>query len=209
MRKAALAALLLAALALSFGSPAREIGPLHQALSLAGLAGYVLLGLYPPAEPSLQRRFLVAGAVAGLAAFLLVILAVASPGRELARALAVAAVALPLWPSAGPARGLFGAAALLALLGLVPAWPDHPVAASLHAYAAAAAAGWVAARVDRGQASGGRRRRAPVQVLGAPSGIRLSPEERAERRRRVEERFRRGEIPEHVYWDQLQELESR
>src|ERR1051326_7240682 len=106
MRRAALGALLLGVFAFTFGSPLREFLPLHGLVSLAGLAGYIVLALDPGLAGKRERGFLVAGAGAGLCSFLLVV--TATPGATLvARVLAVATVALPLWLLAGAAQFAF------------------------------------------------------------------------------------------------------
>jgi hypothetical protein len=203
MRKATWGALLLGVFAFTFGSPLREALPLHGIVSLAGLAGYILLSLDPGLAGRRERSFLIAGIVAGLSSFLLVVLAI--PGAALvARVLAVATVALPLWPLAGPAQFAFVAAAALALFTGLPSVSGNPYATSVHAYLTAAGAFWVALRLH-----GGLRERKPKRVVVASNIVPWTPEQKARRLAELEARFRAGDLPEHVYWDKRQEIEAK
>src|ERR1051325_10050108 len=131
MRKATWRGLPLGLFALTFGSPVRESQALHGLVSLAGLAGYILLSLDPPVATPRQRMLLVAGAVCSIAAFLLVVSGPPLPVLVAARVLAVATVALPLWLVARPPQFAFVAAGAIALLTplLHGAYPPR-----LHAY---------------------------------------------------------------------------
>jgi hypothetical protein len=210
MRKAAWGAVAFGAFALTFGSPVRDVRVLHSLLSLAGLAGYLLLSWEPPvADLRRFRRFLLAGIVASVAAFLIAVTGAPYPLIVLARLLAVASVALPLWLVAGPARSGFIAAGVLAAVTVVPALHEvGGLATSTHAYVLALSCFAVALLLERpGLLAGGERR--PPRVVVGRDVVFLTPEEKAERLARLERRFQAGEIPEHKYWDLRQEIESR
>ncbi|HUR62801.1 MAG TPA: hypothetical protein VM286_10640 [Candidatus Thermoplasmatota archaeon] len=208
MRKATWGAILLGIFALTFGSPIREVRVLHEILSFAGLAGYILLSLDPMFAGPRHRAFLIAGVVAGLVSFLLVITGV--PGAAFAaRVLAVATVALPLWLAAGPAQFLFVAAAALALFTALPGVGTNLYTTSVHAYLAAAGALWTAWRLHAPGAMPWTKERKPKRMVVASNIITLTPAEKAARLARIEARYNAGEIPEHKYWDLRQEVESR
>lgn len=208
MRKATWGAVALGVFALTFGSPIRDVRMLHSLLSLAGLAGYVLLSMDPPTSHPRWRQFLIAGVIASLAAFVLAFSGAPYPLDVVARVLAVATVALPLWLLARPPQFVFVAAAALALATVIPALADAGgYATSTHAYVAAAGAFWVAWLIHDPMAMPGSRR--PPRVVTAHDIVFLSPEEKADRLAALEARFKAGEIPEHKYWDKRQEIESR
>jgi hypothetical protein len=208
MRKAAWGAIALGVFALTFGSPIREIRLLHSVVSLAGLAGYVLLSMDPPEATPRYRKFLIAGIIASLAAFVLAFSGAPYPLDVVARVLAVATVALPLWLVARPPQFVFVAAAALALATALPALAEAGgYATSTHAYVASAGGFWVAWLIHNPMAIPGQKKR--PRVVTAHDVVFLSPEEKAERLAALEARFRAGEIPEHKYWDKRQEIESR
>lgn len=208
MRKAVLGAIALAVFALTFGSPIREMRSIHGVVSLAGLAGYLLLSFDPPVASPRQRQFLIAGVVASLAAFILVVSGTPYPANLVARVLAVASVALPLWLVARPPQFAFVAAGALALFSGLPAVADAgPYATSIHSYVAAAAALWVAWVIHSPIREAAAERRPRIVV--AYDVVRLTDEEKAERLAALEKRYRAGELEEHKYWDKRQEIESR
>ncbi len=208
MRKAVWGALALGVFALTFGSPIREYRPLHGVVSLAGLAGYILLSLDPPTSDARQRKFLIAGVVASVVAFLLAFSGAPFPLNLVARVLAVGTVALPLWLVAGPAQFAFVAAGALALFTGIPAVEDSgPYATSVHAYTSAAAAFWVALFLHKPAWMPGAHK--PKRVVITSNIVVLSPAEKATALARIEKRYKDGEIPEHKYWDMRQEIESR
>lgn len=209
VRKATWGAIALAVLALHFATPVREVGALRTLASLGGLAGYLLLSFDPPvADQRRFRRFLIAGIVAGLAGFLITVTGTPYPFGVVARMLAVGSVALPLWLVARPPQFVFVAAAALALATVVPALDETGgYATSMHAYLAMAGALWVAWLIHNPQAVPGQKR--PPRIVTARDVVFLTDEEKAERLARLEKRFQAGEIPEHKYWDQRQEIESR
>lgn len=209
MRKAAWGAVALGVWSLSFGSPIREIPWLHQVLGLALLVGYLLVSMDPPERSKRQRDLFIAGIVCSIAAFLLAFLTLPYVANVLARILAVAVVALPLWLAAGPARSGFIAAGVLAAVTIVDALEQvGGYATSTHAYVAALSCFAVAVLLERPNllAKGERK---PPRVVVARDVVFLTPEEKAERLARLERRFQAGEIPEHKYWDLRQEIESR
>jgi hypothetical protein len=207
MRKATWGALALGLFALTFGSPIRESRLLHSLVSLAGLAGYVLLSLDPPsADLRRYRQFLIAGVVASLAAFVLAVTAAPFPLDLVARLLAVATVALPLWLVARPPQFVFVVAAALALM--MGIFTKDLYATSVHAYVAAAGAFWVASGLHSPSTMPGQGRK-PPRVVVASNIVTLTAEEKVAALARVEKRYRNGEIPEHKYWDLRQEIESR
>jgi hypothetical protein len=211
MRKAAWGAVALGVFALTFGSPVRDARLLHSLLSLAGLAGYLLVSFDPPvADLGRFRQFLVAGVIVSAASFLLVVTGSPYPLDAVARVLAVASVALPLWLVARPPQFVFVAAGALALATALPALRDAGgYATSTHAYVAAAGAFWAAWLIHDPAAAPGQKARTPPRVVVARDVVFLTPEEKAERLARLEKRFQAGEIPEHRYWDLRQEIESR
>jgi hypothetical protein len=211
MRKAAWGAIALGVFALTFGSPVRDARPLHSLLSLAGLAGYLLLSFDPPvADLQRFRQLLGAGVGVGAASFILVTTGAPYPLDGVARVLAIATVALPLWLVARPPQFVFVAAGALALATVLPALRDVTgYATSTHAYVAAAGAWWVAWLIHNPSAIPGTGQKRPPRVVVARDVVFLTPEEKARRLARLEKRFQAGEIPEHKYWDLRQEIESR
>jgi len=208
MRKATWGAIAIGVFALSTGSPIREIPILHRILGLGLLAGYLLLSFDPPTSDARFRKFLIAGVVASLASFILAFGGAPYPLDAVARVLAVASAALPLWLVARPPQFLFVAAGALALATAIPALSDAGGSAtSLHSFAAAAGAFWVAWLIHDPSAIPGQKK--PPRVVTARDVVFLSPEEKAERLAALEKRFQAGEIPEHKYWDKRQEIESR
>jgi hypothetical protein len=209
MRKATWGAIALGLFALTFGSPIREVRLLHSLVSLAGLAGYVLLSMDPPVPTQRGRQFLVAGVIASVAAFILAFSNAPYPLDVVARVLAVATVALPLWLVARPPQFVFVAAGALALATIIPDLANAgPYATSTHAYVAAAGAFWVGWLIHNPMAVPGQQKK-PPRVVTAHDVVFLSPEEKADRLAALEKRFQAGEIPEHKYWDKRQEIESR
>lgn len=211
MRKAAWGAVALGVFALTFGTPVRETPLAHGVLSLGGLAGYILLSWDPPvADLRRFRQLLIAGVVASVASFLIVVSGGdVYPLDAVARVLAVATVALPLWLVARPPQFVFVAAGALALATLLPALHDAgSYATSTHAYLAAVGSWWTAWLIHNPSAAPGQPR-TPPRVVVARDVVFLTPEEKAERLARLEKRFQDGEIPEHKYWDLRQEIESR
>lgn len=210
MRKAVWGAILLGIFAFTFGSPIRETQSLHGIVSLAGLAGYILLSMDPPVAGRRQYQFLIAGAVCSLASFLLVILTHdAFPANLVARVLAVATVALPLWLVAGPMRTTFIVAAALGAALAIPNIANNAYVASIHAYVTAAAAFWVAYTMHAPGAIPFVREKKPMQIVVGSNIVYISAEEKASKLAALEARFQAGEIPEHKYWDKRQEIESR
>lgn len=208
MRKATWGAIAIAVFALSTGSPIRDIPVLHRILGLGLLVGYLLLSFDPPTGDVRFRRFLLAGIIASLASFILAFGGAPYPLDAVARVLAVASAALPLWLVARPPQFVFVAAGALALATAIPALSDAGgYATSLHSFVAAAGALWVAWLIHNPSAIPGQKR--PARVVTARDIVFLSPEEKAERLEALERRFQAGEIPEHKYWDKRQEIESR
>ncbi len=209
MRKAVWGAALLGVSALTYGSPVRDIRLLHSLLSLTGLAGYIVLSLDPPVRSVEQRNLLLAGVVASAAAFILVVTGAPFPLNIVARVLAIATIALPLWLVAGPVRYGFVAAAAIAAFTAIPAIDGAgPYATSVHAYVAAACAFLVAAKLnDPNLFTPGERK--PPRVVVASNIVTLTPEQKAKALARLEKQYTAGEMPEHVYLDKRQELESR
>jgi hypothetical protein len=210
MRKAAWGAVALGVFALTFGTPVRESRILHGLLSLGGLAGYILLSWDPPvADLRRFRQLLIAGVIASVASFLLVISGDVYPLDVVARVLAVATVALPLWLVARPPQFAFVAAGALALATVLPALHDtNGYATSTHAYLAALGAWWTAWLIHDPAAAPGQPKKRP-RVVVARDVVFLTPEEKRQRLEKLEKRFKAGEIPEHKYWDLRQEIESR
>jgi len=210
MRKATWGALSLGAWALSFGSPIREMPLLHQVLGVLLLVGYLLLSIDPPVPTARQRTLMIAGVVCGIASVVVVLGGAPAPLLVLARLLAVAVAALPLWLAAGPARAGFLAAGVLAIVTIVPALEKAGGAAtSLHAYVAALSCFAVALLLERPALLAADGQRKPPRVVVARDVVLLSPEEKAKRLAALEKRYQAGEIPEHKYWDKRQEIESR
>lgn len=208
MRKATWGAIAITVFALSTGSPIREIPVLHRILGLGLLAGYLLLSFDPPTSDARFRKFLLAGVIASLASFILAFGGAPYPLDAVARILAVASVALPLWLVARPPQFVFVAAAALALATAIPDLADAGgYATSFHSFVAAAGALWVAWLIHNPMAMPGQKR--PPRIVTARDVVFLSPEEKAERLAALEKRFQAGEIPEHKYWDKRQEIESR
>jgi hypothetical protein len=210
MRKATWGAIALGVFALTFGSPVREVRLAHSFLSLAGLAGYLLLSFDPPvADLRRFRQFLIAGVIASLASFVLAVTGAPYPLDVLARVLAVGTVALPLWLVARPPQFVFVAAGALALVTAIPALASAGgYATSVHAYVAALGALWVAWAIHSPASMPGQARKPPRMVV-ASNIVTYTPEEKARALARIEKRFQAGEIPEHKYWDLRQEIESR
>jgi hypothetical protein len=209
MRKATWGALALGVFALTFGSPIRDIRLLHSLVSLAGLVGYVLLSMDPPVPTQKGRQFLIAGVIASLASFILAVTFAPYPLNVVARVLAVATVALPLWLIARPPQFVFVAAGVLALATVIPALNDAGgYATSTHAYVAAAGAFLVAWTLHSPATAPGQPRK-PKRMVVVSNIVTYTPEEKAAALARVEKRFKDGEIPEHKYWDLRQEIESR
>lgn len=207
MRKAVWGTIVLGVWALSFGSPVREVRWLHQVLGVGLIVGYLLLSLDPPEASKRQRDLFIAGIACSIASFVLALLPLGPPGTVLARVLAVAVVALPLWLVAGPVRSGFIAAGVLALVTIVDALEQvGGVATSLHAYVAALSAFAVAALMHRPTLL--VREKKPPRVVVASNIVTYSPEEKRRMLDRLEKRFRDGEMPEHVYLDKRQEIES-
>jgi hypothetical protein len=207
VRKATWGAALLGLFALTFGSPVRESRALHGIVSLCGLAGYILLSLDPAWLEPRRRQLLIAGVVCSLVSFVLVVTSAPFPATLVARVLAVATIALPIWLVDRPAQFAFVVAGALALFTGLPAVASAGLyATSVHAYVAAAAAFWVAWRIHAPHAIGGDRK--PRMVV-ASNIVTLTPEEKAAALARIERRWKDGEIPEHKYWDLRQEIESR
>lgn len=208
MRKATWGAVALAVFALSTGSPLRDVALLHRILGLGLLVGYLLLSFDPPTSDARFRKLLIAGIVASFASFILAFGGAPYPLDAVARVLAVASVALPLWLVARPPQFVFVAAGALALATAIPAMSDAGgYATSLHSFAAAAGALWVGWLLQNPSAIPGQKR--PPRIVTARDVVFLSPEEKADRLAALERRFQAGEIPEHKYWDKRQEIESR
>lgn len=208
MRKAAWGAVSLGLWSLSFGTPVREVPWLHQLLGIGLLVGYLLVGMDPPEPSRRQRDLMLAGFVCAVASFVLAFLPLPILPTVLARFLAVAVAALPLWLAAGPVRSGFIAAGVLALTTIIDALDQvGGVATSLHAYVSAISCFLVAGLLHRPTLFAGGEKR-PPRVVVASNIVTYTPEEKQRLRARLEKRFRDGEIPEHVYLDKLQELES-
>lgn len=208
MRKAVWGTVSLGVFALTFGSPIREFQPWHGIISLTGLAGYLLLSFDPPTTDPRQRKLLLAGILASVASFILVVTGAPFPANLLARVLAVATVALPLWLVAGPARYAFVAAATLALFTGLPAVADAGrYATSVHAYVTALSAFAVAALLQKPTIFMMEKR--PTRIVVASNIVTYTPEEKARALARLEQRYRNGELEEHIYLDKRQELESK
>lgn len=209
MRKAVWGAAALAVSALSFGTPVREIPFLHRIIGLFGLVGYLLLSFDPPERSVRFRNLMLAGIICSVVAVLLVSSTSLPPVVVLARLLGIASVALPLWLSAGPMRSGFIAAGVLALVTIVDALEQvGGVATSLHAYVLFVTALLVGARMHNPALfTPGEKK--PPRVVVASNIVTLTPEQKAKALARLERQFAAGEMPEHVYLDKRQELESR
>lgn len=209
MRKATWGVLLLGVFALSVGWPIRDVPVLHRTLGLSLLVGYILLSLDPPSPSPRQRHLMLAGVGTAFLSFFLAFGDLPESVDFLPRALAVATVALPLWLVAGHARYAFVVAAAFALATAIPAIGEAGAAAtSVHAYVAAAGAFWVAAALHRPALLRVGERKPPRLVV-ASNIVTLTPDQKKAALARIERQFQAGEIPEHVYWDRRQELESR
>lgn len=209
MRKATWGAIALGVWALSFGTPVREIIPLHRVLGVLLIVGYLLLSLDPPVVSKRQRDLFIAGIVCSLGSFVLAFLPLGPPGTVLARVLAVAVVALPVWLVAGPVRSGFIAAGILAAVTIVDALEDvGGVATSLHAYVSAVCA-FLVAGLLHDPSLFSRAERKPPRIVVASNIVTLTPDQKAKALARLEKQYATGEMPEHVYLDKRQELESR
>jgi hypothetical protein len=212
MRKAAWGAVLLGVFALTLVSPIREQGAWHRPLgSVSLIAGYILLSLDPPEASRRQQKLFIAGILCSLGSFLLAFLPLPELANVLARLLSVGVIALPVWLVAGWLRAGFVAAGVLALVSAVPALADAGgVATSTHGYVAALSVWGVALLMHRPDLlPGAQGERRPPRVVVARDVVFLSPEEKADRLAALEKRFANGDIPEHVYLDKKQEIESR
>lgn len=212
MRKAAWGAILLGVFALTLVSPMREQGAWHRPLgSISLIAGYILLSLDPPEASVRQRNLFLAGILCSVGSFVLAFLPLPYVANVLARLLSVGVIALPVWLVAGPARAGFIAAAVLALVTAVPALADAgEYATSTHGYVAALSVWAVALLLHRPDLlPGAKGDKRPPRVVVARDVVFLSPEEKAQRLAALDKRFQAGEIPEHVYLDKRQEIESR
>jgi hypothetical protein len=208
MRKATWGAIALGIFALSTGSPIRDIDVLHRILGLGLLAGYILLSMDPPTSHPRFRQLLIAGIIASFASFILAFGGAPYPLDAVARVLAMASVALPLWFVARPPQFVFVAAGALALATVIPDLSEAGgYATSLHSFVAAVGALWVAWLIHDPTAMPGQKK--PPRIVTAHDIVFLSPEEKADRLAALEARFQAGEIPEHKYWDKRQEIESR
>ena len=207
MRKAVWGAILLGVFALSIASPIREIPALHRVLGLASLAGYLLLSFDPPVATPLQRKLLLAGIACAVASFLLAFLPLPTIVDPLVRVLAVATIALPLWLVAGMLRYGFVAAAAVGLVMGFPAVGASLVLASLHAYIAGLCAFSVAALMHKPSLLAFEKR--PARIVVGSNIVTYTPEDKARALARLEERYRKGDLEEHVYLDKRQEIESR
>lgn len=210
MRKAVWGAVSLGVFALTLVSPLREAGTWHRPLgSLTLIAGYLLLSLDPPEASKRQRDLFVAGILCSVASFLLAFFDLPYVANVLARLLSVGVVALPVWLVAGPFRAGFIAAGVLALVTIVPQLEDAGgYATSTHGYVAALSVWAVAARLHNPALfTPGERK--PPRVVVASNIVTLTPEQKAKALARLEKQFASGDLPEHVYLDKKQELESR
>lgn len=208
MRKATWGAILLAIFALSTGSPIRDITQLHRVLGLGLLGGYLLLSFDPPTHDARFRKFLLAGIGASVLSFLIAFAPLPAAVNVAARVLAVAAIALPLWLVAGPARYGFVVAGAIALFTAVPVVANAGgYATSVHAYVAAGSILFVAALLHNPMLLA--RDKKPPRVVVASNIVTLTPEEKAKALAKLEKKYQAGDMPEHVYLDKRQELESR
>lgn len=208
MRKNVWGAIALGVFALSTASPIREVPWLHRILGLSLLAGYLLLSYDPPTQDARQRKLLLFGIGASVLAFLIAFAPLPEVVNPLARILAVASIALPLWLVAGHARYGFVAAGAIALVTGIPAVESAGgYATSVHAYVAAGSAFWVAAMMHNPALMTLDRKRPRVVV--ASNVVTYTPQEKEKALARLEKRYRDGELPEHVYLDKRQEIDSR
>ena len=209
MRKAVWGAILLGVFALSLASPIRELGAWHRPLSsIALFVGFLLLSFDPPVQSPLQRKLFIAAFVCVLGSFLLAFLELPYVASVLSRLLAVAVVALPVWLVAGPFRSGFIAAGVLAIATIIPALEaTGGYATSLHAYVAALSVWGVAALLHKPTIF--LMEKKPARIVVASNIVTYTPEEKARALARLEKRYRDGEMPEHVYLDKRQEIESR
>ena len=210
MRKAVWGAVSLGVFALTLVSPLREAGAWHRPLgSVSLIAGYILLSLDPPEASKRQRDLFIAGILCSLGSFVLAFLPLPYVANVLARLLSIAVIALPVWLAAGPFRAGFLAAAVLALVTILPALEDvGGYATSTHGYVAALSVWAVALRMhDPAMFTPGERK--PPRVVVASNIVTLTPEQKAKALARLERQYAAGELPEHIYLDKKQELESR
>lgn len=209
MRKAVWGAISLGVFALTLVSPLREAGSWHRPLgSLSLIAGYLLLSLDPPEASKRQRDLFIAGILCSVGSFLLAFFDLPYVANVLARLLSIAVIALPVWLVAGPFRAGFLAAGVLALVTIVPQLEDAGgYATSTHGYVAALSVWAVALRMhDPDLLKVGEKK--PPRVVVASNIVTYSASEKERIRARLEKQYAAGEIPEHVYLDKLQELES-
>jgi hypothetical protein len=209
MRKAVWGAILLGVFALSLASPIRELGAWHRPVSsIALFVGFLLLSLDPPEASTRQRKLFIAAFICVLGSFVLAFLPLPYVANVLARLLAVAVVALPVWLVAGPFRSGFIAAGVLAVATIIPALEQTGgYATSLHAYVAALSVFGVAALMHKPTIF--LMEKKPARVVVASNIVTYTPEEKARALARLEKRYRDGELEEHVYLDKRQEIESR
>lgn len=211
MRKAVWGAILLGIFALTLVSPIRELGAWHRPLgSVSLLVGFLLVSLDPPEQSQRQRTLFLAAFACALGSFLLAFLPLPYVANVLARLLSVGVIALPVWLVAGPFRAGFIAAAVLALVTVVPALEDAGgFATSTHGYVAALSVWGVALLMHRPDLLPGKGPKRPAKVVVGRDVVFLTDEEKSRRLAELERRFQAGEIPEHKYWDKRQEIESR
>lgn len=209
MRKAVWGAILLGVFALSLASPIRELGTWHRPVSsIALFVGFLLLSLDPPESSQRQRKLFIAAFICVLASFLLAFLDLPYAANVLSRLLAVAVVALPVWLVAGPFRSGFIAAGVLAIITILPALEETGgYATSLHAYVAALSVFAVAALMHKPTLLAFEKK--PARIVVASNIVTYTPEEKARALARLEQRFRDGDLEEHVYLDKRQEIESK
>jgi hypothetical protein len=208
VRKAVWGTIALGVSALAFGTPLREDPVMHRVVGLFSLVGYILISLDPPVATVQQRNLMIGGVIASVIAVLLFSTGVSGPVAVLGRLFSVASLALPVWLFAGPMRSGFIASAVLAAVTIVDALENAGgVATSLYAYVAALSCWGVAVlMVKPALLTPGDKK--PPRVVVASNIVSLSPAEKERALARLEARFRNGEIPEHVYLDKKQELES-
>jgi hypothetical protein len=207
VRLAAWGAAALAVNAVSYLPPIRET-VFHSILSLFGFAGYLLLSFDPPVRTRLQFRFLVAGAIVGVAGFLAVSQSWHVVAHAFGSGCAVAFLALPLWLFARSERFVFVAAGAVA----VAAKFLDGTAGELASYAGFGAAALATALCAMRLANPGGTvipARKPPRMVWGRDIMTLTDDQKAQRLAALDARFEAGEIPEHVYWDRRQEIESR
>lgn len=209
MRKAVWGAILLGVFALTLAWPIRDAGAWHRPISsIALIVGFLLLSLDPPEHSKRQRQLFIAAILCSLGSFMLAFLDLPYVGTVLSRILAMAVVALPVWLVAGPFRAGFIAAGVLALASILIPPDSHGAATSTHAYVAGASVLLVAAMLHNPAVLklGGRK---PPRRVVASNIVTYTPDQKARALERLEARYRAGDMPEHVYLDKRQELESR